>query len=140
MFNEYIEDEAEEVDEHEDTDRGNMNWVRRGYKKQKKGFGGFKRKYAKMEFDEDEEEEEGKDKVPEKLLWKMVKAKYIYTFKLCKECNNRLFNDSKKFAYAGNLLRLTMLFCQKCVHINVAATDLLEGTGLKKRANDKWKN
>lgn len=60
----------------------------------------------------------------EKMFWKMVKAKFVYSFKLCNKCNNRLYNDPNKFLVKKGHLQLTMVFCPACVRLNIAVTDL----------------
>lgn len=87
--------------------------------------------------DDDEDEEEAGQIPPEKMLWKLVKGKFLYTFKMCQRCNNRLFSDPAKFKYRNGHLQLSMLFCPKCVMLNIAATDVLENVGkeqFKKKA------
>lgn len=114
-------------DESSDNEEDNYDWgKRRNYKNKGKSV----KKYNRISSDDEEEEEE---KVGEKFLWKIVKPKYIYTYKLCQTCSDRLFKDPHKFAHKGNLLRLTIYFCAKCVKLNVAATDLLAGTAIKRR-------
>lgn len=135
---EQSDNEEEEMRDNNDG-KGNGKWFRRNFKRGTEIYeGGSKRKYAKISSDDDDDDyEDEEEKVSEKLLWKIVKSKFIFTFKLCKVCNNRLFNDPKKFAYVGNLLRLKVMFCPHCVKLNIAACDLLEGTGIQQK-NNKW--
>lgn len=113
------------------------DWEERGAFANRKG--GIKRKYPISSEDEMEDE----DPMPsEKMWWKLVKAKFIYSFKMCQKCNNHLFCDPTKFKMMKNGdLQLTMMFCPKCVRLNIAATDVLEQAGKeqfkRKAGNEK---
>lgn len=133
----YTTDESDEmrVDEErimssrKDTSEGReIENMERDWEAQKKVKVGIKRKYNMIESDEEDESEE---RISEKLLWKLVKPKFIYTFKLCKKCGSNLFHDPRKFQYNGNQLKLSIMFCPACVKLNIDATDLLENTASK---------
>lgn len=133
-------DEEEEERESEGSYKGLVG--RDTFKRAKNGksLARKMRKYGKVSSDEeaiDDDDDVSDVRVSEKMLWKIVKAKYLYTFKLCKICNDRLFRDTQKFVYKGELLRVSLLLCPKCVKLNIAATDLLEGTAMKAKKNKK---
>lgn len=124
-FRSIPEEEQESSEEGENDDYGNS--FRHGKRKPKPSYG---KRYKMANDDDDDDDEDDEDQMPpEKMLWKLVKGKFLYTFKMCQKCNNRLFCDPGKFKFRSGHLQLTMLFCPKCVRLNIAATDVLEDVG-----------
>jgi hypothetical protein len=60
-----------------------------------------------------------------KNYWKLTRNKYLLIFKLCKECQNRLFLNKKKFFTSSKRLHMVMSLCDDCVSVNIKADDLL---------------
>lgn len=132
----FVSEESSPNEEDERESEGPYNGSSRVVFKQ--GNKGKLMNMKKRNYDIMSSDDEVHERVSEKMLWKIVKAKYLYTFKLCKICNDRLFRDPKKFAYKGDLLRVSVMLCPECVRLNIAATDLLEGTATKAKKDKKF--
>lgn len=68
------------------------------------------------------------EKVPDydkSRLWKLVRQKYVLTFKLCDGCQKDLFMDNNKFKEEdGNGVTVRFRLCRFCTGLNMQISDL----------------
>lgn len=59
------------------------------------------------------------------MLYKLSKGKTVLQYKLCHPCHNHYMTDKEKFERIGDGVLMKVYFCNSCVQLNCAVTDLL---------------
>ena len=92
----------------------------------------YQAKVAKIESDDDRQSDDDRVDEPVERLWRLVKPKWLYTFKLNGCCSDRLFDDKNKFKTIGDEVIVSIRLCKECRDLNLMATDLLAPSPKKK--------
>uniref|UniRef100_A0A914LV28 Uncharacterized protein n=1 Tax=Meloidogyne incognita TaxID=6306 RepID=A0A914LV28_MELIC len=75
--------------------------------------------------------------VKKQLLWKLIRGKFLITFYLCQDCQNKLFHSKDKFEENPSCVTVKIGLCDNCVKANSIATDVLapyKKIGTKRKA------
>nr|CAD2173905.1 unnamed protein product [Meloidogyne enterolobii] len=63
--------------------------------------------------------------VKKQQLWKLIRGKFLITFYLCQDCQNKLFYSKDKFEENPSCVTVKIGLCNNCVKANSTATDVL---------------
>nr|CAD2206319.1 unnamed protein product [Meloidogyne enterolobii] len=75
--------------------------------------------------------------VKKQQLWKLIRGKFLITFYLCQDCQNKLFYSKDKFEENPDCVTVKIGLCNNCVKANSIATDVLapyKKIGTKRKA------